>query len=105
MYEPTVPPSLANRPNGLGVATSQRRKTLMENTQDELKAHLMESDEEFRRLAKEHSQYHVQLEALEAKSHLTPQEEIEEHRLKKLKLHLKDQMNGIISRYRGQHVA
>ncbi|MDP8980649.1 MAG: DUF465 domain-containing protein [Acidobacteriota bacterium] len=77
----------------------------MENTQDELKAHLMESDEEFRRLAKEHSQYHVQLEALEAKPHLTPQEEIEEHRLKKLKLHLKDQMNGIISRYRGQHVA
>jgi len=77
----------------------------MENTQDELKAHLMESDEEFRRLAQEHSQYHVQLEALEAKTHLTPQEEIEEHRLKKLKLRLKDQMNGIISRYRAQNVA
>ncbi len=105
MYEPTVPPSLANQQNRLGVATSQRRKTLMENTQDELKAHLMESDEEFRRLAEQHLQYHVQLEALEAKTHLTPQEEIEEHRLKKLKLRLKDQMNGIISRYRAQNVA
>jgi uncharacterized protein len=105
MYEPTLPPSLASHQNRLGVETSQRRKTLMENTQDELKAHLMETDEEFRRLAQEHLQYHGQLEALEAKTHLTPQEEIEEHRLKKLKLRLKDQMNGIISRYRAQNVA
>lgn len=77
----------------------------MENTQEELKAHLMTTDEQFRRLAEQHSQYHQQLEALEAKAHLTPQEEVEEHRLKKLKLHLKDQMNQIISRYRAQHVA
>ena len=77
----------------------------MENTQDELKAHLMQTDEGFRRLAEQHAQYHKQLEALEAKPHLTPQEEMEEHRLKKLKLHLKDQMNALISRYRAQHVA
>jgi|SRR5579871_3041593 len=80
-------------------------RTLMENTQDELKAHLMKTDDEFRHLAEQHAQYHKLLEALEAKSHLTPEEEIEEHRLKKLKLHLKDQMNGIISRQRAQHVA
>jgi uncharacterized protein YdcH (DUF465 family) len=79
-------------------------RTLMENTQDELKAHLMKTDEEFRHLAEQHAQYHKQLEALEAKPHLTPEEELEEHRLKKLKLRLKDQMNGIISRQR-QHVA
>jgi len=77
----------------------------MENTQDEIKAHLMSTDHEFRHLAEQHAQYHKQLEALEAKSHLSPEEEIEEHRLKKLKLHLKDQMNGIISRHRTQHVA
>lgn len=77
----------------------------MENTQEDLKAHLMQTDDEFRRLADQHAQYHQQLEALEAKPHLTPQEEIEEHRLKKLKLHLKDQMNAIIGRYRAQHVA
>jgi uncharacterized protein len=80
-------------------------RTLMENTQDELKAHLMTTDEEFRHLAEQHAQYHTQLEALEAKPHLTPEEELEEHRLKKLKLRLKDQMNGIISRQRAQHVA
>jgi uncharacterized protein len=77
----------------------------MENTQDDLKAHLMQSDDEFRRLADQHARYHQQLEALESKSHLTPEEEVEEHRLKKIKLQLKDQMNEIISRYRAQHVA
>jgi uncharacterized protein YdcH (DUF465 family) len=79
--------------------------TLMENTQDELKAHLMKTDEEFRRLADQHAAYHIQLEALEAKPHLTPEEELEEHRLKKVKLRLKDQMNAIISRSRAQNVA
>lgn len=77
----------------------------MENTQEDLKAHLMKTDDEFRRLAEQHSQYHQQLEALEAKTHLTPQDEVEEHKLKKLKLHLKDQMNQIMSRYRAQNVA
>ena len=77
----------------------------MENTQEELKAHLMQTDEQFRRLADEHHRCHEQLEALEAKSHLTSEEEVEEHRLKKVKLQLKDQMNQIISRSRTQHVA
>jgi uncharacterized protein len=79
--------------------------TLMENTQEELKAHLMRTDEEFRRLNEQHAQFHTQLEALEAKPHLTPEEELEEHRLKKLKLRIKDQMNAILSRHRAQNVA
>lgn len=83
----------------------KEKDSLMENTQEDLKAHLMQTSEEFRRLAEQHTQYHQQLEALEAKAHLTPQDEIEEHKLKKLKLHLKDQMNQILSRYRAQHVA
>lgn len=74
------------------------------NAQEELKAHLMETDEEFRRLAAQHSQYHTQLEALEAKAHLSEPEEVEEHRLKKLKLRLKDQMIEIMNRYKTQHV-
>ena len=77
----------------------------MENTQEELRAHLIKTDEEFRHLAEQHAQFHQQLEALEAKSHLTPEEEMEEHRLKKLKLRLKDQMNAILSRNRAQNVA
>ncbi len=77
----------------------------MENTQEDLKAHLMQTNEEFRKLADEHQQHHVQLESLEAKPLLTDQEQVEEHRLKKLKLHLKDQMNEMLSRYKAQHVA
>jgi len=77
----------------------------MEHTQEELKAHLMKTDEEFRHLAEQHAEYHRQLEALEAKPRLTSEEEVEEHRLKKLKLRLKDQMNAILSRNRAQNVA
>jgi uncharacterized protein YdcH (DUF465 family) len=75
------------------------------NNQEDLKAHLMATDEEFRRLAEQHTEYHKKLELLESKPHLTTEEEVEEHRLKKLKLHLKDQMSEILSRYRTQNVA
>jgi hypothetical protein len=75
------------------------------NTQDELKAHLMATSDEFRHLATQHCEYHKLLEALEAKPHLTETEQIEEVRLKKHKLHLKDQMNEILARSRTQQVA
>ena len=75
------------------------------NTQDEFKAHLMATSEEFRTLAAQHAQLHKQLEELEAKHHLTDQEQVEEVRLKKQKLRLKDQMNAILARSRAQHVA
>jgi uncharacterized protein YdcH (DUF465 family) len=77
----------------------------METNQDELKAHLMATSEEFRALADQHCQYHKRLEALEAKPHLTDEEQAEEHRLKKIKLRLKDQMNEILGRYKAQRVA
>jgi len=76
----------------------------MENTQDDLKAHLMQTNDEFRRLASQHTELHKQLEALESKSHLSAEEEVEEHRLKKLKLRLKDQMTEIVNRYRTEQV-
>jgi uncharacterized protein YdcH (DUF465 family) len=75
------------------------------NTQDELKAHLMATSEDFRTLAAQHAQLHHQLEELEAKHHLTDQEQVEEVRLKKLKLHVKDQMNAILAHSRAEHVA
>jgi uncharacterized protein YdcH (DUF465 family) len=77
----------------------------MENLQEELKAHLMATNEEFRSLAEQHSRFHKELEDLEAKAYLSPDEEAEEHRLKKQKLRLKDQMNSIMARYRTQQVA
>ena len=77
----------------------------MEINQDELKAHLMATNEEFRALSSQHCQYHKELEKLEAKTHLTDEEQAEEHRLKKVKLRLKDQMNEILSRYKTEKVA
>jgi len=77
----------------------------MENHQEELKAHLMATSEEFRALAAQHSQLHKQLEELEGKSHLTNEEQVEEVRLKKQKLRVKDQMNALIARSRTQQVA
>jgi uncharacterized protein YdcH (DUF465 family) len=83
-----------------------RKVAVMEKTtQEELKAHLIATNEEFRSLANKHAQYHRQLEELEAKSHLTLEDEAEEQRLKKQKLRLKDQMNEILSRYKAQQVA
>ena len=75
------------------------------NAQEELKAHLMATNEEFQRLAIQHSDYAKQLDTLEAIPHLTYEQELEETRLKKLKLRLKDQMEAIMSQYRSQQVA
>jgi uncharacterized protein len=77
----------------------------MENHQEEIKAHLMATSDEFRTLAAEHSQLHKKLEELEAKGHLTAEEQMEEVRLKKQKLRLKDQMNAMLARSRQQQVA
>jgi uncharacterized protein YdcH (DUF465 family) len=76
----------------------------MEKYNEELKAHLMETNEEFRRLAQEHSEYAHQIEALESRSHLTEKEQIEQVRLKKLKLYTKDLMLQIMNRHRTQVV-
>jgi uncharacterized protein YdcH (DUF465 family) len=72
------------------------------NAQEELKAHLMATNEEFRRLSSQHSEFARKLDALESLPHLTYEEELEETRLKKLKLRLKDQMEAIVSQYRSQ---
>ena len=75
------------------------------HAEEQLRAHLIETNEEFRRLAAQHSDYAKKLDALEALPHLTEQEQVEEVRLKKIKLRLKDQMEAIVSQYRAQQVA
>lgn len=67
-----------------------------------IKEQLLASDEEFRRLAHEHSEYAKRLEALIEKRYLSDDEKLEEVRLKKLKLRLKDQMEAIEQKYRHQ---
>ena len=59
---------------------------------------LMASSEEFRRLASEHSNYSQRLESLVSKKYLSEEEKVEEVRLKKLKLRLKDEMESFQGR-------
>ena len=74
----------------------------MENhTQDEdLKAHLLATHEQFRKLSEQHAHLKHQIEEIESKPHVTGADELEEQRLKKLKLHIKDEMNEIAASYR-----
>ncbi len=75
------------------------------NAQEELKAHLVQTNEEFRRLVDQHTDYAHKLEELSSRPYLSEQEQVEEVRLKKLKLRIKDQIEAILSRYRAQQVA
>ena len=59
------------------------------------KDQLLASNDEFRKLAEEHTQYAQRLDSLTLKRYLTEDEKLEEVRLKKLKLRLKDQMESI----------
>jgi uncharacterized protein YdcH (DUF465 family) len=74
---------------------------MVEGLQD-LKQHMMATNDEFQRLATEHQQYKQRLQELAGKTYLTGQEQLEEVRMKKVKLHLKDQMEHMMQQYRKQ---
>jgi uncharacterized protein YdcH (DUF465 family) len=61
-----------------------------------IREQLMAGNEEYRRLREEHTRYASQLEQLTCKPFLTEQEQVEEVRLKKLKLRVKDQMETLV---------
>ena len=64
---------------------------------------LLASNDEFRRLSDEHTQYSQRLDSLLEKKYLSEEEKVEEVRLKKLKLHLKDQMESLEQKFRAVH--
>ncbi len=68
----------------------------------DLKQHLIATNDEFRRLAEEHQSYKDKLQALAGKPYLTGPEQVEEVRMKKVKLRLKDQMEMILQEHRKQ---
>lgn len=61
---------------------------------------LIANSDEFRKLAAEHAQYSQRLDSLVQKRYLSEDEKVEEIRLKKLKLRLKDQMERLEREFR-----
>lgn len=66
----------------------------------ELRTILSQKDEEFRKLDDEHHRHEQRLQELARKPYLTPEEELEEKRIKKEKLYLKDRMEAIARAWR-----
>jgi uncharacterized protein YdcH (DUF465 family) len=66
----------------------------------ETRERLLKDDPNFRRLAQKHQEYDDRLEAIRAKRFPTDEEKLEETRLKKLKLAVKDEMEQILRRTR-----
>jgi uncharacterized protein YdcH (DUF465 family) len=68
-------------------------------TSQEIRISLLAVDPEFKRLAEQHSRCESQLEEILSSSYVSGEDLIQEITLKKLKLHLKDQMESIIAHY------
>ncbi len=68
-----------------------------------IREQLMAGNEQYRRLCEEHARYGNQLAQLATKAYLSEQEQIEEVRLKKLKLRAKDQMELLVRQAQGVH--
>jgi uncharacterized protein YdcH (DUF465 family) len=66
----------------------------------ELKELLLKTDEEFRQLATQHHTLDERLHELSVKPYLSDVEQVEEVKLKKVKLQLKDRMEDILRRHR-----
>jgi uncharacterized protein YdcH (DUF465 family) len=68
--------------------------------EEELIERLLRENEEFLKAKKAHMELSRQLEEMEKKPYLTPQDEIEIKIIKKKKLALKDEMERILMKYR-----
>jgi uncharacterized protein YdcH (DUF465 family) len=62
---------------------------------------IFEADAEYERLATKHRQYEAELQKLSQSPYLNSEDLLEEIRLKKLKLHVKDEMERIASQLHG----
>jgi uncharacterized protein YdcH (DUF465 family) len=69
---------------------------------EEIKLHLSQENDEFRVLLQRHHDHERRLAELASKSFLSTDEELEEKRLKKEKLHLKDRMEEIGREHRAR---
>ena len=75
----------------------------MSNRTADIQSILSDQDTEFRQWSEEHRMCESRLTELTSKHDVTIEEEIEEKKLKKRKLHLKDQMAERIRSYESRH--
>ena len=59
---------------------------------------VLETDAEYQRLAEQHSKYQAELHRISTSSFLSQEDLLEEIKLKKMKLHCKDEMERIALR-------
>ena len=59
---------------------------------------MLERDAEYQRLAEQHSKYQTELNRISASQFLNAEDLLEEIKLKKLKLHVKDEMEALAAR-------
>jgi uncharacterized protein len=72
---------------------------------EELKAELIQTDDQFRRLYEEHREYERRLSELNQKTLLSQDDEFEEKKIKLHKLALKDRMEEILRAHREARVS
>ncbi len=75
----------------------------MSTPTEAIREQLMAKNEQYRHLQEQHARYDSQLEQLTSKVHLTEEEQLEEVRLKKLKLWAKDQMEMLVQKAQAVH--
>jgi uncharacterized protein YdcH (DUF465 family) len=78
---------------------SSEEGTLHSTSAEEVRQSLLAKDAEYRRLAEEHSRCESQLEQIHDEQYVNSEDLVQESVLKKLKLHLKDQMEMIVERH------
>ena len=59
---------------------------------------LLQTDAEYQRLAEQHRQYEAELQKISRSPYLNSEDLLEEIKLKKMKLHCKDEMERIAAR-------
>ncbi len=59
---------------------------------------LLQTDAEYQRLAQQHQQYDAELQQISKSAYLNSEDLLEEIKLKKMKLHCKDEMERIAAR-------
>jgi uncharacterized protein YdcH (DUF465 family) len=76
------------------------RRPFMDQTEERMIVPLLDKDPELKRYYEEHLELEKKLQAFQNRSYLSPDEEMEEKKLQKLKLIGKDKMMEILGKYR-----